>query len=144
MTKIMSIGPPSKEKRSFKKLKMLSLLASFISKIKTFRHFQFSISEIFHKGLLFLKIWHISVNICWNYVPLNLLFRFCCQRLGHLNNTNKNSRILGNAFFLKSYTKISVWGKFQVFWATHCKIKYFNLPTTKNVFEMERQPHFNG
>ena len=89
--KITSIGPPITEKRPFKKLKMLSFLAPFISKIKTISIFYISanIVKYIGKGLLFLKIWHIRVNYCWSYGPSNLLFRFFRYRLGHLDNRQK-------------------------------------------------------
>ena len=86
MPKIISIGPPITEKRPFKKLKILSFLVAFISKIKTADVFNFLSVKYFGKGLLFLKIWHIKVNYCWSYEPPNLLFRFFRYRLGHLDN----------------------------------------------------------
>ena len=85
-SKTTSIGSPITEKRSFKKLKILSFLAPFISKTKTVDIFNFLLVRYFSKGLLFLKTWHIRVNYCWNYRPSNLLFRFFHCRLGHLNN----------------------------------------------------------
>ena len=53
--KIISIGAPITKKRPFKKLKILSFLASFISKIKTAYIFNFPSVKYFGKGLLFLK-----------------------------------------------------------------------------------------
>ena len=74
------------EKLPFKKSKMLSFLAPFISKIKTADTFNFLSVKYFGKVLLFLKIWHIRVCYCWSYGPSNLLFGFCRYSLGHLNN----------------------------------------------------------
>ena len=120
--KIISIGPRIKEKLPFKKLKILSFLAPFISKIKRADIFNFLSVKYFGKVLLFLKILHIRVNYCWSYVPSNLLFRFfrCC--LGHLDN--RQTKIVENSkiYFLKANTKASVCWKFQVLWLTHHKI----------------------
>ena len=120
--KITSIGQPITEKRPFKKLKILSFLAPFISKIKTADIFNFLSVKYFGKGLLFLKFWLIRVNYCWNYGPLNLLFRFFCFRLGHLNNRQTKIGENSTIYFLKANTKTSVWWKFQVFWPTHHKM----------------------
>ena len=84
--KSTSIGPPITKKRPFKKLNILSFLASFISKIKSADMFNFLSVRYFSKGLFFLKTWHIRVNYCWNYGPSNLLFRFFRCHLGNLNN----------------------------------------------------------
>ena len=75
-SKIISIGAPITKKRPFKKLKTLSFLASFISKIKTADILNFLSVKYFGKGLLFLIFWLIRVNYCWNYGPSNLLFLF--------------------------------------------------------------------
>ena len=83
-------------------MKILSFLALFSSKIKTADIFNFLSGKYFCKGLLFLKIWHIRVNYCWNYGPSNLLFRFFRYRLGHLDN--RQTKIAENStlnFFLK-------------------------------------------
>ena len=74
--KIISIGPSVMEKRLFKKLKILAFLAFFILKTKRADIFNFSSVKCFGKLLLFLKIWHIWVNHCWNSGPSNLQFRF--------------------------------------------------------------------
>ena len=96
--KIISIGTRITEKLPFKKLEILSFLASFISKTKTGDIFNFLSVKYFIKSLLFLKIWHIRVNYCWSYGPSNLLFRFFRYRLGHLDNrqtkTAENSTII--------------------------------------------------
>ena len=84
--KIISIAPRITEKLPFKKLKILSFLAPFISKIKTSDIFNFLSVKYFGKGVLVLKIWHIRVNYCCTYGPSNLLCRFFCYRLGHLDN----------------------------------------------------------
>ena len=124
--KTKSIGPPITEKRPFKKSKILSLLTPFISKIKTADNFNFRSVRYFNKSLLFLKIWHIRVNYCWNYGPSNLLFRFFRCRLGHLNNRQIKiqhvfSRTLENTFFWRLTSK-------QVFGES---FKFFDPPTTK-------------
>ena len=94
-------------KTAFKKLKILSFLAPFISKIKTVHIFNFLSAKYSGKVLLFFKIWHIRVNYCWNYGPSNLLFRgflgfFFCYRLVHSKNRRtkiaENSTIIGKSF----------------------------------------------
>ena len=119
--KIISMGAPITKKRPFKKLEILSFLASFISKIKTADIFNFLSVKYFGKGLLFLKFWLIRVNYCWNYGPLNLLFRFFRFRLGHLNNRQTKIAENSTIYFLKANTETSVWWKFQVLWPTHHK-----------------------
>ena len=104
--KITSIEPPITKKRPFKKLKMLSFLAPFISKIKTVDIFNFLSVRYFSKVLLFLKTWLIGVSYCWNYGPSNLLFRFFHCSLGHLNN--RQTKIAENLpihFFWKLTSK---------------------------------------
>ena len=64
--KIISIGPLIMEKRSFKKLKILSILAGFISKIKKLDIFNFRSTRYFAKCFLFLKIWNIRFKYCGN------------------------------------------------------------------------------
>ena len=54
--KIISIAPLVTEKRSFKKLKILSVLAHFISKIKKSDIFKFLSVKYFGKRSLFPKI----------------------------------------------------------------------------------------
>ena len=110
--KIISIGAP------IKKLKILSFLTSFISKIKTADIFNFLSVKYFGNGLLLLKFWLVRVNYCWNYGPLNLLFCFFRFRLGHLNNRQTKIGENSTIYFLKANTKISVWWKFQVLWPT--------------------------
>ena len=82
-------------------------MATFISKMKTADIFNFLSVKYFGKGLLFLKIWLIRVNYCWNYGPSNFLFRFFRYRLGHLNN--RQTKIAENSiiYFLKANTKTS-------------------------------------
>ena len=119
--KITSIGPPITEKRPFKKLKILSFLASFISKIKTVDIFDFLSFKYFGKGLLFLKFWLIRVNYCWNYRPSNLLFYFFRLHLGHLSNRQTKIAENWTIYFLKLTPK-------QVFGES---FKFFDPPTTK-------------
>ena len=108
-------------------MKILSFLASFISKIKTADIFNFLSVKYFGKGLLFLKFWLIRVNYCWNYGPLNLLFRFFRFRLGHLNNRQTKIGENSTMCFLKVNIKTSVWWKFQILWPTHHKMKSFKF-----------------
>ena len=120
--KIISIGPPVMEKQPFEKLKTWSFLAPFISKIKTGDIFNFPSIKYFGKGLLFLKIWNMRVNYCWNYRPSNLLFRFFRYHWDHLNN--KQTKIAENStihFFWKLTLK-QVLGE---------SFKFFDPPTTK-------------
>ena len=121
--KIIFIGPHITKKLPFKKLEILSFLAPFISKMKTADIFDFLSVKYFGKGLLSLKIWHITVNYCWKYGPSNLLFRFFRYRLGHLKNrqTKIDSRKLENTFFWKLTPK-------QVFAES---FKFFDPPITK-------------
>ena len=103
-------------------MKILSFLAPFISKIKTSDIFNFLSVKYFGKGLLFLKIWHIKVNYCWNYGPSNMLFRFFRYHLGHLDN--RQTKIAENSaihFLWKLTLK-------QVFVES---FKVFDPPTTK-------------
>ena len=83
--KVISIGPLITEKRSFKKLKILSVWACFISKIKKPDILDFSSIKYFAKRL-FLNIWNLRVNYCGNYGPSNLLFCFTGRDLEKLNN----------------------------------------------------------
>ena len=79
--KIISIGTLITEKLSFKKLKIWSILARFISKIKKSDILNFPSIKYFVKCFLFLKIWNARVNYCGNYRPSNLLFCFTGQSL---------------------------------------------------------------
>ena len=121
---LISIGAPITKKRPLKKLKILSFSAFFISKKKkkTADIFNFVSVKYFGKSLLFVKLWQIRVNYCWNYGPLNLLFRFFRFRLGHLNNRQTKKGENSTISFLKANTKTSVWWKFQVLWPTHQKM----------------------
>ena len=77
-------------------------MVPFILKIKTADIFNYLSVKYFHKGLFFLKIWHIRVNYCWSYAPSNLLFRFFRYRLGHPHN--RQTKIAENSkktFFWK-------------------------------------------
>ena len=120
--KTISIRPCITEKLTFEKLKILSFLAPFISKLKRADILDFLSVKYFSKGLLFLKIWHIRLNYCWRYRPSNLLFRFFCYRLGHLDN--RQTKIVENSkkhFFWKVTPK-------QVFAE---RFKFFDPPTIK-------------
>ena len=117
------IGAPITKKRPFKKFKILSFLASFISKIKkTTGIFNFLPVKYFGESLLFLKFWPIRVSYCWNYGPLNLIFPFFRFRLGHLNNRHMKIGENSKIYFLKANTKTNACWKFQVLWPSHHKM----------------------
>ena len=97
-------------------MKILSYLASFISKIKKADIFNFLSVKCFGKNLLFLKFLLIRVNYCWN-----LLFRFFRFRLGHLNNRQTKIGENLTVYFLKANT-MQVFGE---------SFKFFDPPTTK-------------
>ena len=54
--KIISIGPLITEKRPFKKLKILSFLTRFISKLRKADIFNFLLGKYFGRPFLFLNI----------------------------------------------------------------------------------------
>ena len=89
----ISVGSLITEKRSFKNLKMLSILARFISKIKKADISDFPSVKYFVKHFLFLKIWNIRANDCGNYGPLNLLFCFTGQNLEKINNRQRETAV---------------------------------------------------
>ena len=91
--KIISIGPLIMEKRSFKKLKILSILVLFISKIKKPAIFNFPSIKYFVKCFFFLKIWNVKVNYCGNYGPSNLLFYFTGHNLEKINNRQRETAV---------------------------------------------------
>ena len=106
MPKIISIGLPIMERRSFKKLKIFSLLARFISKIKISDIFNFVSVKYFGKRFLFQKIQNIRVNYCGNYRPSNLLFCFTGHNLEKVNNRQRETA--GNSlvhYFESQYQK---------------------------------------
>ena len=100
--KFISIGTRITEKLPFKELKILSFLASFISKTKAGDIFNFLSVKYFIKSLLFLKIWHIRVNYCWSYGPSNLLFRFFRYRLGYLDKRQTKIAENSTIYFFES------------------------------------------
>ena len=111
----------------------MSFLAPFISKIKIADIFNFLSVKYFGKGLLFLKFWLIRVNYCWNYGPLNLLFRFFRFRLGHLSNRQTKIAENSTIYFEKANTKTSAWWKFQVFDSPTTKWRSFKFFAKLNV-----------
>ena len=102
-------------------MKILSFLASFISKIKTAETFNCLPDKYFGKGWLFLTFWLIRVNYLWNYGSSNFLFRFFLFRLGHLSNRQTKIAENSTIYFLKDNTKTSAWWVF----------KFIDPPTTK-------------
>ena len=101
------------EKLSLKKLKILSFLASFISKIKTDEVFNFLSVKYFSKSLLFREISHIRANYCRSYGPSNLLFPFFRYRLGYLDKIQTKIAENSAIYFFesqhqsKSFLKVS-------------------------------------
>ena len=91
--KIISIGVLITEKRSFKKLKILSILVRLFSKIKKPESFNFRLRKYFVKCFLFLKIRNVRVNYCGNYGPSNLLFCFTGHNLEKLNNRQRETAV---------------------------------------------------
>ena len=89
MAKAISIGPLITKKRPFKKLKTLSVLARFISKIKKADIFNFLSVKYFGKRFLYIKIWNVRYNYCGNCGPSNLLFCFT----GHNLITNEGKQL---------------------------------------------------
>ena len=90
MPKIMSTGLLITEKRPFKKLKNLSILARFISKIKKSDISNFLSVKYFGKRLFFQKTWNVRVNNCANYRPSNLLFWFTGDKIEKLNKRQRH------------------------------------------------------
>ena len=103
MPKIVSIGPLVTEKRSFKKLKILSILTRFISKIKKPDIFNFPSIKYLVKRFLFLKIWNVRVNYRGNYEPSNMLFCFVGHNLEKLNNGQREIAVNSLLHYLESY-----------------------------------------
>ena len=48
-------------------------------------HLRFSITQIFQLTFTISEIWHGTVSFCWNYGPLNLLYRFTGYSRQQLN-----------------------------------------------------------
>ena len=88
---------------ALQKLKILSFLVLFISKIKIADIFNFPSVKYLDKRLSFLKIWHMWVNYCWKYGPSNLLFRFIGHSLQQLNNRQKKIAVNSLIHFFESY-----------------------------------------
>ena len=106
MPKIISISPLITEKRSIKKLKVLSVLARFISKMKKADIFSFLSVKYFGKRFLFLKTLNVKVNYYGNYGPSNLLFCFTGYILEQLNNRQRETAVnLLVHYFKRLYQK---------------------------------------
>ena len=91
--KVVSIGPLIAERRPFKKLKILSVLARFIPKIKKVHILNFLSVKYFGKRFLFLKIWNVRVDYCENYGSSNLLFCFTGHKLEQLKNRRRETDV---------------------------------------------------
>ena len=100
--KIISIGSLITEKRPFEKLKILSALARFISKIKQGDIFNFLSVKYFSKRFLFLKILNVRVNYCGYYGLSNLLFCFTGHNLEQLNNRQRETAVMSLVNYFES------------------------------------------
>ena len=133
--KIRSIGPLITEKRTFKKLKILSILVHFISKIKKPDIFNFPSIKYFVKYFLFLKTWNWRVNCCGNYRPSNLLFCFTGDNLekNYFFWKLVSKGVSGRSFKISDLVTVK-WRPFEIFsklngklllafWATFRKSK---------------------
>ena len=136
---IHRVGHPLRRNGPLKNWKFLSFLASFISKIKIAEIFNFLSVKYFGKGLLFMKLWLIRVNYCWNDGPLNLAFRFFRFGLGHLNNRQTNIAENSTTYFWKLTPKQVFGESFKSFDPTTTKWRSF-----KFLCKIKRKPHFNG
>ena len=101
--KVISIGPLITEKRLFKKLSFLSILARFISKIKKTYIFNFLSVKYFGKHFWLRKIWNVRVNYCRNYGPSTLLFCLTEHNLEQLNNRQTEKAVNSLIHYFKSY-----------------------------------------
>ena len=107
LPKTISIGPLVKEKRPFKKLKILSVLAPFTSKIKKADIFNFLSVKYFGKLFLLTKIYllklqNVRVISSGNYEPSNLLFYFTGHNLEQLNNRQRETAVNSLAHYFES------------------------------------------
>ena len=102
MPKIISIGPLITEKQSFRKLKTLSILACFISKMKKPDIFNFPSIKCFVKRFLDLKIWNVRVNYCGNYGPSKLLFCFTGNNLEKCYNGQRETAVNSLVYYFES------------------------------------------
>ena len=100
-SKIISIGILITERQPFKRMKILSILACFISKIKKPDVFNFSSIKYFVKCFLFLKIWNVRANYCGSYGPSNLLFCFTGHNLETLNNRQREAVVNSIVHYFK-------------------------------------------
>ena len=115
MPKIISIGLLITEKQPFKKLKNLSILARFISKIKKSHISNFLSVKYFGKRLLFLKIWNVRVNNCGNYGPSNLLFWFTGDKIEKLNKRQRYIAVNSLVHYFESEYQKKCLAKFSRF-----------------------------
>ena len=149
--KITFIGPPIAEKRSFKKLKILSFLAPFILKIKTTDIFNFLSVKYFGKGLLFLKIW-LDNTFFWKLTPKQVFgesFMFFDPPTRKWWSFKFFAKLKGNHILMANFSKF---GKYQTFVLTDlhnlskfqladrifklwkgCVYEYLRIPTFKQL-----------
>ena len=124
----MFIGPPIKEKRLLKKLKILLFWGSFIFKTEIVDIFNFPWLNCFSYFLSFSNIWHISVNYCWNYGPSNLLFRFTWYSWQQLNNRQRKTAVNLLLHFFWKVLSIAVSGEsFKFFDKRTLKLRSFAI-----------------
>ena len=84
-------------------MKILSVLAGFISKIKQADIFNFRSVKYFSKHFLFQKIWNVWVNYCVNYMQSNSLFCFAGYNLEQLNNRQRETDVNSLVHYFESY-----------------------------------------
>ena len=135
----MFIGQPITEKWSFKKLKILLLLASFISKTKIVDIFNFWSLRYFGYCFPFSifnvrRSTFVKIRGCWTGY-----FGSLDTANNNLITDNGKSSKLANKFFLKGIINSSVCWKFQVFSPTDRK-----MTALWNFSKTERKRHFTG
>ena len=120
-------------------MKILLFLTPLISKTKIVEILYFPSLKYFGWCLSFWNIWYISLNYCWNYGSLNLLFRFTWYSWQQLNNRQRKTALNVLINFLKDTINRSVWWKFQEFWPSNRK-----MTVLWNFCKIERKGHFIG
>ena len=102
MLKIKAIRATYYGKTAFKILKILFILAHFISKIKKSGIFNLLSVKYFGKLFLFPKIGKARVNYCRNYGPSNLLFCITGYNLEKLNNRQRETAVNSLVHYFES------------------------------------------